>query len=576
MTDILRKKSEDFYKLIKKVVANVELSNLSGESSNFKKFNKFKTQLNRILKNDGSLRLPQSQDNEIAEEHVVNEIEKYNTQLDSSFDEFIVTTGSQKFIQSIIHDYVEDEDKDQSHFHQQLDTVLDFTLWLAIDLELPVKSSYYQNLLFISSQLISLSVGELSLFWTYLESRMAMIKNKLFTGTTSERMYILELGNFLTDYFQTSGYGDKTNSIEKDTNNDIIQARVRTLMTNLLEFEDSTGRNKYFRFGNRITPKITMKDKFLSDVMDIQKIFNDPIFYMKKENYKDLHKMSDKIHAVYDVLLKEYKSYRAKLNEPDQFTKKPKVLESEARYLCKKFESKKYVPETYIGAVAENHKADVDFLFNQLESPKIKLLYIAQIFILAGLYSESAPQTKRDFLRSIGAPTNSKHLTDETVNNTTAKTFFELKKDISNNLRLADSQTMFLFQSLHFGEKSWWGLLLKGKDSDIQNIFADKMITPEEAENIQEKHLSLYPYKSKKNFNTYITPQVSKKMRKSRGLENLRKRVDFDAKKAEEDNIRISDQLNDEDSMEDKTELKEKKSSNSWKILRKRRYDLVN
>ncbi|KAI5955844.1 hypothetical protein KGF54_001346 [Candida jiufengensis] len=576
MTDLLQKKSNEFYKLMNKVIDDVKLSDYDQEVDNFDKFNNFERQLRKILDfNKSQLHYTKGDDIEELEESDENEIQKFNTQVDSTIDEFIISTGSQKLLQSMIQQYVEDNGENKSTFHQKISTVLDFIIWLNLNLELPYRTSFYQSLIFISTQILLISTEEIESFWTYIESRLKIIKYKLFSGSINERMYILQLGNSLTDYFETSRFGDKTKPIKKDTINDRIQSRIRTFMTNLLEFEDSTGRNKFFHMGNSIAPRIPTKDKFLSDIMDIQKVFNDPVFYMRRENYKEFLAMTDKITAVLGELLKEYKEYRMKKIEPDQFNRKPTISITEANYLKKKFSKKLFVPSSYIGANEDKKKEDIDFLFDQLESPIVKLQYIAQIFMVGGLYSEASNASKTDLLKSIGAPPNARHLTEENINATLAKKYFELKKEIQNGLRKCDPQTMFLFQTLHFGERSWWALLLKGKDSDIQNVFANKLITPEELISTEDKFLKLYPYKNKKSFNTYITPQVSKKMRKSRGLENLKESVVFNVENAEEDNKLINEKLIDEDTMEDKSELKEKKSSNLWKMLRKRRYELV-
>ncbi|KAK7687362.1 hypothetical protein QCA50_009227 [Cerrena zonata] len=151
------------------------------------------------------------------------------------------------------------------------------------------------------------------------------------------------------------------------------------------------------------------------------------------------------------------------------------------------------------------------------------------------------PNNKKQLLKDINAPANIKHITDDAT------------PESANS------------------ELHWWAWLIYSKDPVTgKPLFADRELTDQDLELVNEKTASVIPFKEKRYFNTYGTPQLSRKMKVPTGLELLQKT----SEKPEIDQNDI-DQLTEKiKHSTDKTEqdgLVEERTVLQWKKLKQQR-----
>ena len=120
-------------------------------------------------------------------------------------------------------------------------------------------------------------------------------------------------------------------------------------------------------------------------------------------------------------------------------------------------------------------------------------------------------------MSSIHAPPNIKHFVDGVLPDDIVSSFGNVKKDIMHTLRATDPHWLFLLQHLTISEKNWWSWLTYGKTLKLTSRFFDKNLTSDDIHNTEDTFKSIYPYKDKKYFNTFVTPQVTRKMKIQRG-----------------------------------------------------------
>lgn len=499
------------------------------------------------------------------------DIKKFNDSVYSKLKETILSTSFQKVLLSFIE---VDVDSGDSQLTKKIALVLDYLLWLAIEVDKTAKTTFYYCLEVVLNQLFSISTSQVESFWSFVEARLPTIQGKLFENSFGERIAILLLGNSLTDKYNTLITGMKTDTTMKDTLNDRFQSRVRIFMTELLAIDDNTGLNKYFHIHSAIPPHIRTKDVFISDVLDIQKMFNDPLFYLKKSNVMEFNKMTEKIYRVYGQLVEEELRFRAKSPLPEQFRFLEPKSEPEQEYLRQKYLQREYVPESYLESsfekgskLDETQNADYKFFYHQMELSKIRVQYLLMIYILSVFYVELTPGNKSEFMKNIGAPVTTKHITEESPAASTVKKYIQIKTELPSLLKGIDASLPFLFLHLGLDERIWWRWLLHGKDDQNQGFFVNKLLQPEVLDAQEDAFKKLYPYKNKRSFNTFVTPQVSKKMRTEIGLANLEQTAKFDIEKATEELNGIKEELE----KGDNDDLKDRKSAYSWKLLRWKR-----
>ncbi|RLV96280.1 Telomere length regulator protein RIF1 [Spathaspora sp. JA1] len=521
-------------------------------------------------------------DQEELSEEDKTKINEFNEGLDSKSRDFVISCSFQSIINKINGNYLEENNNDRSNFYNKLAVLLDFQIKIFTDFYPLTKSIFYNSLSQISKFLISRSTSEIEHFWSYLETREQLFQTKIFDrGSISDRISVLEICNFLTDRLVSKDSTGKRNSYKKDTFNDRFQYRVRAFVTNIFSFEDNTGLNKYFHVANRQVPELPSRNKFLEDMITVNKIFNDPYTYVKKVNAKELTAMADRMVGIYKYLISEELDYANNTVQIDQFQIPEPKSEAEQKYLTEKYSDLFYVPETYLISNfgykdrldhESQQKDDRDFLDKQFETSKTRLQYLVQLLFISTLLIELAPSTKGEFMSSIGAPANIKHLTDENMTETGTKPFWKIKRELMFSLKSIDSQFSFVLSHLLQGEKIWWGWLIYGKDPNTnKSYFFDKLLTQEELDNVQETNEKLFPYKSKKYFNSYVTPQLTRRMKVESGIGRLHGKTKFDSTFSKAKAEQLNDSIVECEDVSLRKEMLEERSILLWKCLRKER-----
>ncbi|CAK9438448.1 uncharacterized protein LODBEIA_P26720 [Lodderomyces beijingensis] len=508
-------------------------------------------------------------------------VEQFNANAESKMKEFVISCASQAYFASLIggsSTHLADKD---INFENKIAIALDLLVWIAIKVEECGKSAFYQSLSIISSHLMCISTAKVEEFWSYLETRLSTIRDELFTNKVAERMQILQLANLLVNKYSRTDPSGKTDSYRSDTQNDVFHARVRQFVTQVLDFTDSTGLNKFFHIANRDPHQFITNDNYLNDIIDVQKIFNDPLHYLKKSNSKELARMTKVLRAVLKELLREECRFIRKNPTFDQFAFRELDPEScDRSFLRLKFESKKYVPEAFYESRFKNRSKnefnesktkDTKFLFAELESSKVRVRYILEIYFLATLYCSLSPSAKSNFFKEAGVAAGSKHVTDDEVSGSVAKEYDGMRREILAEMKKVDPLMTRLFSSLFEEERFWWRWLLQKDQKAADSSFFEKTLSPEELLAAARKAEEIFPYKSKKSFNKYVTPQISRKMRVAQGLEHLNPMKPFKVDLAVDAIEKLVSTETETKSKADRDAIEEETCSLRWKALRKQR-----
>lgn len=506
-----------------------------------------------------------------------NEVEQYNESINTNVQDFILLSAFHSSIQSRIENYIQSETTSKHDFFNSLALILDFELSYAANVNLKCNTIFYDSLRQVTRLLMSISTATIEGFWGYFESRLGVIMNKIFGNTTVERISLLYTFNYLTDKFQSKDESGKRDSYKRDSFNDTFHARVRFLVVNILDFEDNTGLNKYFLVSNRTSPSLQSNDPYLANILEIQKLLRDPLHYLKPENHKQLKTLSDKCKKVAEEIIN--KEYRFRMDYPlhDQFHIVPPKSDDEQEYLMEKYSKLTYVPETYFTSLFKNKERKLQFedklLFeSSMKQSTTRMQYLFLICVVAHLVIELLQKYKRQFLDSLGASSNVNHFIDFSAPDEVVKTFIITKRETLSAIKDFNMQYSYFIQHLLLSEKYLWGWVIYGKDPKTKKpLLADKQTTVEQLEKVSEDFKNVYRYKDSRYFNTYVTPQVTRKMRTKRGLSELNSVDAFaieDTKRNVED---IDYELSSTDDINTKHELLEKKSLLSWRLLRNER-----
>ena len=514
---------------------------------------------------DYKIDVPMTEGDE-ADDETVNslkkEIENFNVGLDEKTRDFVLTMSFQKAAQEFLtkqldelknaasKDEVEADkviktgdfniSRDELRSYNRLSILVDFQMYLVIEAYPSMKSSFYQLLSQILQVLFNTSTNTISTFWYYLETRKSLIQDKIFDKqVTSDRISFLEICNTLTDKFFEKNIQGKRDLCKKDTFNDAFQYRVRMFIGNIFNFEDNTGLNKYFSTSNRIvkdfsTNSRSRDDSFIKDVIQINKLFRDPYYFLKPANHKQLTRIADTLKKVYEYLMEEEISWSSVAPKIDQFAVPTPKSEAEEIHLKEKYASKLYFPEHYSLAQFDEKKRgdsfdqlkkqDYSFMSKQFDDSKVRQTCLVQIYFICHLYYELNAANKKVFLKSLNGPANIKHFTDDSPPDSLVSLFFKIKREIPKRYRAVDSQFSFLLQHMAIDETFWWGWLIYGKDPNTgKSLFVDKVLTASELAVAQEKTKTIIPFKEKRYFNNYATPQLSRKMKVERGILRLAK-----------------------------------------------------
>lgn len=453
------------------------------------------------------------------EEDQVKQIEAFNGELSLKLKGVIFTSA----FNELITDIVDSSTSLDSTFFNRIAILLDFLIHLVSTNG--IKHLFYESILKLLT--ILSSAHQIEEFWYYMESRELTIANSIFSNSViSDRISFLEICNKLTD--------KRTKDLnEKDTYNDSFQFRVRAFLSNIFLFEDNTGLNKYFHVSTKtIVDFKKVKSPFIDDILYINRVFNDPYLYLKRTHTSELKSLMTGIQHVYGYLLKEeVASY--KKTKWDNLVVVAEKSKAEEEYLTKKYADRLYFPQNYLLSGFEKNSElgdeDTKFLNSQFNESKVRLQYLTMIFIICNLYLELTVGGKQDFLKSLGSATTLKHLTDGVLTEANKKFFISVKNEIINTLKSVDPSFALLLQHLAVTERIWWGWLIYGKDPQTnKTLFVNKLVGVDELEEAQKKFDSLFPYKGKKYFNKFITPQLSKKMRTKTGLDQVAEGIRID------------------------------------------------
>ncbi|ODV76954.1 uncharacterized protein CANTADRAFT_92107 [Suhomyces tanzawaensis NRRL Y-17324] len=541
---------------------------------------------------DYTVQIPET--DELAPESV-SKAESFNKDVAQRTKDWIISFGFQRAISTQLSQYIasyrpsaadgsNDSNKAaETHFYNHVSILLDFQVYVYINQYQFLKHSYFESVSQVLRLLFEISTYEVEKFWLYLESRETLLTEKVFDrGVVADRISLLEICNRITDkYIYKNSKGNKDLK-RKDSFNDSFQFRVRAFLARIFAFEDNTGLNKYFHVSNRASPEFPkVKSPFLEDIIYIQKIFNDPYFYLKKAQYSELNSLVDSIQSVYTYLLSEEVAYQQK-HKTDQYLVQKEKQESEKALLKEKYANAQYFPETYwLSSFEHPNKKDLDkardedreYLNEQFSNSKVRLQYLLMIFIIANLYLELTPSNKEDFLVSIGAPANIKHLTDESLSESHKNFFLKVKKEMFSTLKTVDNQFAFLIQHMALAEKIWWSWLIYGKDSKTnKSFFVDRLLSQEELVETNNAFQKIFPFKEKRYFNTFVTPQLTRKMRGTRGIEKLQKQ-EVSTQSYQASLEELNQKIEQESSIEVKKELAEERNALIWKNSKVTRQD---
>ncbi|CAH6720860.1 hypothetical protein CLIB1444_04S09560 [[Candida] jaroonii] len=473
--------------------------------------------------------------------------EEFNTQWIARTREFIFDNS---FI-TIIHKYIEEivaqdpEDttivdieqfKCSSHLKQSLDkisTVLDLTISL-ISHDPLFKKVFYKLLSVVTTTIFEISTKHLAIFWLFLESRIDTIKAKAFDGSMGDRISILHFTNSLIDRHFNQYHGAK-DPVHKDTFNDTIQTRIRIFTNKMLKVSDDTGLNRHYLLSDKKSPKILPRKakRFVSDILLIFALMKDPYTLVKNES--KLKQFSRVASDLFDELMNQEIHYLKK-NPSDKFKIPDTLPENERLYLVKKYTTKFYFPEVYFQSQFNNIEKqkieDQDALYDLFDNAVFREQVIFQIYFTCDFLFEFTNSNKKALLKTL--PANSKHFIESSTSDFMAKTFYRIKKETLNGFRSSDSHLSFLLSNLSLSEKNWWFWLLNGKNS---KVLVDKSVTEEELVKNNEKFEGLFPEKTTKYFNIYATPQLSKRMRGKRGLDEITL-IERDVEMGDEDEVK--------------------------------------
>lgn len=443
--------------------------------------------------------------------------------------------------------------KEHIPIYNNICALLDFTIYLASS-NSAYKKLFHKLVLNLLDILLDISGSQLDIFWNYMESRLVLLGKYVFDkAVTSDRIALLEICNPLTDKYYKKGKVNDT--YKKDTFNDSLQTRIRFFANNLLSLEDNTGLNKYFHVSGRSLPEMGVpkrKTNFIRDLLTCLKVVRDPYSYMKPSRLRDFRDASSACRRVFDeLMLKELKT--TKKTTKDSYLVKPELSESEKEYLKEKYRETAYFPEVYWLSVFnkdsqtldKEFKSDEDHFLDLLDDGKLRSIILLQIIIISSFFSEMNAQYKRSFLQ--GLPPKTKHIVDETVNDQVSTSFYRIKKAAISEFMSMDPSMSFFFQHIVALERYWWKWLVYNKDPDTQKpLLANKILSEEKLWEVNDKLAGLFPIKEKKYFNVYVTPQLSRKMKGKRGLENieikswdLEDEMDFEESNPELQNVRV-------------------------------------
>lgn len=410
---------------------------------------------------------------------------------------------------------------------------LDYVLGELAPAHETIKRQFFLVLETIGDQLLRINAAWVAAFWLYLETRTGLLKKHVFSSAnTANRIAVLGFCNHLTDCYYARNSQGKYDSYLKDSFSDKFHARVRVFLANLLDFEDLTGLNKYFAIAQRERrlPKFaetgakTGDDQLLNDILQFQKVLRNPYFFLK--NAGDLAVHVDSMSKLNSYLLVEEAKYARVHPIRDIYKVKAQSLEGPGL--------RWFFPESYWTSAFEALGCDVlgetdpslldkRFGLANLDSSKYRKLVLVQIFLVCNFFIGLSVTKKKDLLARIGGKAATKHITEDYVPETIAVKLSKVKSDTLKLVRGWDPQLHNFLLAVSQSEENWLGWLLYGKNRDGNGplLVSSKNISSSELSNTRQQYDSVYKFKTKRYFNTHVTPQLSRRMRTETGLEGL-------------------------------------------------------
>lgn len=420
---------------------------------------------------------------------------------------------------------------------EKLAVLLDAVLALCQTAELASLKSDFYALLATTVETLSQSLIVFDAFWAWPESRIERIRSTVFDPkVTLNRIAVLGLCNSITDKYYRPTRG-KLDSYAKDTFHDVLHARVRLFVAELLDFDDLTGLNKYFALANRLNREPALgkaqsgDDQLLADVLSFRRLLRDP--YAALKNTRQLSTHADSMSRLQEYFLDEEAKYARIHPARDLCAVEQPPSEDEKRILEHKSASVKFFPQDYWlapfeqiqrGAHFDTVRAeDVLHAKSQFDSSKFRRLLLMQVYFASSFFSELSASRKKQLLANVHAPANAKHIVEDTVSDVVAGKFSKIKRDIFHRMRAWNLQFLFTLQHMAHSEELWWGWLIYGKLSDGKPLLASRTLSPEALAEVQEKYAKVAPFKTKRYFNSHGTPQLSRIMKTKTGLDLVRR-----------------------------------------------------
>lgn len=409
--------------------------------------------------------------------------------------------------------------------------LFDFVARLALTLP-PVRSYFFSVLQTVLETLLPKGTTHMEIFWYYMESRKEVIATTLFDANdTQDRIALLRICNGLTDQYYERNSAGKYDSYEKDSFHDAFQARVRAFVATLFNFDDATGLNKLLVLAGRTNrnppfPAGKSSDsQLLSEIMSFQRLLRDPYTFLKSPRL--LASQVEYMSRISTYLLDEEAKYARVHPVRDYFD----VKATEQATALPLPDELVFVPEQYWLSGFEQTQSgerfdallaeDKKFAVARFDDSKFRKLLLIQIFLVSCFFVELQASRKQTAVKNSTNLVNPKHIFDETTPDYIAVKIQKIKREIVRLIRTWNSPLLYVLQHLGHSEEYWWSWLMEGRQKGGSVLVVAPAVREKDAEETQQKFAAMAPYKTKRYFNSHVTPQLSRRMKVPAGLELL-------------------------------------------------------
>lgn len=440
------------------------------------------------------------------------------------------------------------------------------------------KNGFFSALQTVLDTLLAISPPLIEIFWYYVESRSELITRRLFNNNiTQDRIAFLRICNSLTDKCYERKKSGKYDSYCKDTFSDVFHARVRTFLSALLKFDDATGLNKLLLLASRTNnePNLgntkTSDGHLLQEVLLFQRILRDPYIFLK--NPRLLSSQVDSMARLSNYFLEEESKY-AKIHPPrDVFAickdipeekKNPEFIFSPEQYWLSAFiESRS--GEEFEKLRTQDEKAAAE----RFDQSKFRKLLLVQIFLVCSFFCELQESRKLLALERSGNADSARHIIEEKTPEHLAPKFHKIKRDVLRFMRSWNSPLSYVLQHVGHSEEYWWSWLIDGRQKGGSVLIPEGQFESQVTET-REKFEKVVPFKTKRYFNSYATPQLSRRMKVETGLDLL-VRDREEEKELEESLEQVTKSIEEAQTDAERQELIEQKNILIWKKVKVKR-----